>query len=50
MKELKLNEILKLEKKELKQLRGGDKPPCGCGCGSIGDLDNTSESHKSNKR
>lgn len=49
MNELKLNHLFKMEKKELKQLKGGDTPPCGCGCASVGSLDNSVESHKENK-
>lgn len=36
MKELKLNKLLKLEKKELKKIKGRDKVPCECVCDGFG--------------
>lgn len=44
MKDLKLNKVVKLEEKDLKKVKGGDKVPCGCGCSDLNGLHNSFES------
>lgn len=51
MKELKLSQVVKLEKKALKQVHGGNiKPPCGCGCAEFNGLNNSDSSHGDNHK
>lgn len=44
MKELKLNQVVKLEKRDLKEVKGGTKPDCACACAEFNGLDNQKES------
>lgn len=46
MEELKLNKVVKLEKRELQKLKGGDQAPCACGCAEFNGLDNNDQSFK----
>lgn len=45
MKELMLNNVVKLEKRDLKEVKGGTiKPQCACGCAQFNGLDNEESS------
>ncbi len=41
MEDLKLNKVVRLEEKDLKKVKGGDKMPCGCGCSDLNVLFNS---------
>lgn len=48
MEDLKLNKVVKLEKRDLKKVKGGIQADCGCGCAEFNGLDNTSKSTTDN--
>lgn len=50
MKELKLNQVMKLEKRDLKEVKGGNKPQCACACAEFNGLDNEDSSTKEGKK
>lgn len=49
MEELKLNQVIRLEKKDLTTVRGEYQATCGCGCAEFNGLDNGKESATANQ-
>ncbi len=50
MEELKLNKVVRLEKRDLNKVKGGNQADCGCGCAEFNGLDNSDESVKDNSK
>lgn len=49
MEDLKLNQVVKLEERDLEKVRGGIQGSCGCGCAEFNGLDNSQSSFDGNK-
>lgn len=49
MEDLKLNQVVKLEERDLQKVKGGIQATCGCGCAEFNGQDNTSQSTTSNR-
>lgn len=50
MEELKLNKVVRLEKRDLNKVKGGNQADCGCGCAEFNGLDNSDQSLKDNSK
>lgn len=46
MEDLKLNQVVKLEERDLQKVKGGIQAACACGCAEFNGLNNSDESFK----